>query len=284
MEGEGLGMANTTDLSCPMNLEEEVKMHENSNQEEAMVKGQVVGKENGTITVETDLMEKLKSQHIVEEESNKSVRKTLEEAVCTENSNNSNSNVESTLKGEKQDENKESIEMKDITSPENKGKSKHLSKIDFSVFEEGFYRRYKSFFHDRQADEIDLTQDKATISKKINEHFSNFEINPVDVIRTFLVLRKNSEHSHGHFVMSPAQSPEPNIHPSSEGNTRGRRCANKDMGGVSNDTNNAETNANGVNYKGEYKSENSSIVDNHTEIGVSTRNSRKGRVSNRGRR
>ncbi|KAK9173502.1 hypothetical protein CmeUKMEL1_12240 [Cryptosporidium meleagridis] len=282
MEGEGLGMANITDLACPMSLEKEVKMHEISNPEEAMVKGQVAGEENGTITMETDLIEKSTSRHIVEEESNKSVGKTLEEPGSTENSN--NSNIESTLKGEKQDENKENIEMEGTNCSESKGKSKRLSKIDFSVFEEGFYRRYKSFFHDKQADEIDLTQDRATISKKINEHFSNFEINPVDVIRTFLVLRKNSEHSHGHFVMSPAQSPEPNVYPSSEGNTRGRRCANKDMEGVSNDTNNAETNANGANYKGEYKLENSSTIDNHTEIGVSTRNSRKGRVSNRGRR
>ncbi|KAH8585083.1 uncharacterized protein ELE39_001034 [Cryptosporidium sp. chipmunk genotype I] len=284
MEDEGIDTTNTSDLACPMNLEEVVKVYDIDNPEETIVKGQVIGEENVTLTKGTDYTEKLTSQYVVEEEPSKSVGGSLEEAGCTENSNISNSKIGSTLKGEKQDENKEGTEMEDVTCPENKGRSKHLSKIDFSVFEEGFYRRYKSFFHDKQADEIDLTQDKATISKKINEHFSNFEINPVDVIRTFLVLRKNSEHSHGHFVMSPAQSPEPNIHPSSEANTRGRRCANKDIGGVSNDVNSAEANANGVNYKGEYKSENSSIVDSHTEIGVSTRNSRKGRVSNRGRR
>ncbi|OII70858.1 uncharacterized protein cubi_01003 [Cryptosporidium ubiquitum] len=284
MEDEELGTTNTSNLTCPMNLEE-VKKHDIDNPEKVLVKGQSVGEENTTITMEKDNAEKLKSQQAIGEEPNRDAGESPEEAVCLENSNISNSNIGSTLKSEKLGENKESTKMEDTPCSGSENKNKHLSKIDFSVFEEGLYRRYKSFFHDKQANEIDLSQDKITVSKKINEHFSGFEINPVDVIRTFLVLRKNSEHSHGHFVMSPAQSPEPNIHPSSEGNTRGRRCANKDIGSVGNDANNTEANANGANsYKGEYKSENSSIADNHAEIGVSTRNSRKGRVSNRGRR
>lgn len=284
MEDEGLGATHVSDSACPMNLDE-AKKHDIDNPEGELVKEQDIVEKNNAIEMEKGNTEKLTFQQVVEGEPDKSVGGSLEEAVSLENSNISNSNIDNTLKSEMHGENKESMKIKDSLCKESGNKDKHLSKIDFSVFEEGLYRRYKSFFHDEQVNEIDLSQDKVTVSKKINEHFSGFEINPVDVIRTFLVLRKNSEHSHGHFVMSPAQSPEPNIHPSSEGNTRGRRCANKDIGSVGNDANNTEANASGTNsYKGEYKSENSSIADNHTEIGVSTRNSRKGRVSNRGRR
>ncbi|KAH7649785.1 hypothetical protein FG379_002499 [Cryptosporidium bovis] len=163
--------------------------------------------------------------------------------------------------------------------------AKRFSKIDFTVFEESFYRRYKSFFsNDNEVSKIDLSQDKNTVSKMINEHFSNFEINPVDVIRTFLVLRKNSENSHGHFVMSPAQSPDPNLLPT-EGNGRSRRCANKDVNSGINDIDPSINDGNGIHsYKNDYKTENSATIESNSEIGVSTRNSRKGRIPGRGKK
>ncbi|KAK6589164.1 hypothetical protein RS030_223495 [Cryptosporidium xiaoi] len=163
--------------------------------------------------------------------------------------------------------------------------AKRFSKIDFTVFEESFYRRYKSFFcNDNEVSKIDLSQDKNTVSKMINEHFSNFEINPVDVIRTFLVLRKNSENSHGHFVMSPAQSPDPNLLPT-EGNGRSRRCANKDVNSGINDIDPSINDGNGIHsYKNDYKTENSVTIESNSEIGVSTRNSRKGRIPGRGKK
>ncbi|KAJ1609200.1 hypothetical protein OJ253_1634 [Cryptosporidium canis] len=281
------GEPSTTQQSgqtCPMNLEE-VKVIDIDNPDEVLVKGQGIGNDNVAVTKETDISENPTVQNVTEESSKDNIGEHAKDNESTENSNDSNSISENAMKTVKSDEtvDEEGKKSENTAVSDANSKIKRLSKIDFSVFEDGFYRRYKSFFHDKLADEIDLSQDKAVVSQKINEHFSNFEINPVDVIRTFLVLRKNSEHSHGHFVMSPAQSPEPNINQSSEGNTRGRRCANKDI--VNNDANNSEANTNGVNsYKGEYKSENSSIVENHTEIGVSTRNSKKGRVSNRGRR
>ncbi|KAH8741891.1 hypothetical protein FG386_003018 [Cryptosporidium ryanae] len=166
-----------------------------------------------------------------------------------------------------------------------KDTDKRFSKIDFTVFEESFYRRYKSFFsNDSEVAEIDLSQDKSTVSKMINGHFSNFEINPVDVIRTFLVLRKNSENSHGHFIMSPAQSPEPNLLPA-EGNGRSKRCANKDINSGINDTDPSINETSGIDsFKNDYKTETSAAVENNSETGVSTRNSRKGRIPGRGKK
>ncbi|KAF7459212.1 hypothetical protein HWI79_331 [Cryptosporidium felis] len=279
MEEEGHEVFNRAELECPMNLEDGVNGGQ-SEEQEILVKGQNVEQGEASIMKEEDKVEKPQT------------RVDSHEGVVVD--------ISGTV-GRELVENKEEVQMKDeeTVDKENDGgldrtggnnnqnaKQKHLSKIDFSVFEYSFFRRYKSFFRDKLTEKIDLSQDKISISKKINEHFSSFEINPVDVIRTFLVLRKNSEHSHGHFVMSPAQSPEPNIHSTSETNTRGRRCTTKDM--VNAETNNADSNmgsGNGANsFKGEYKSENSSMVENNTEIGVSTRNSRKGRVSSRGRR
>lgn len=280
MEEDGLGTTYSSGVTFPMKPDDEVKVHDIDNPEEALAKGLGVGEESAAVTKEMDAAEKSTVQLGIDEGLNKSVSEYAGGAECTESSSVPASSTQVALKSEKLEENmdeKEGTKTETTSFSETKGKSRRLSNIDFSVFEDGFYRRYKSFFHDKLAGEIDLSQDKITVSKQINEHFSNFEINPVDVIRTFLVLRKNSEHSHGHFIMSPAQSPEPNINPS-EGNTRGRRCANKDI--ANNDANGTEANS----YKGEYKPENSAIVENHAEIGVSTRNSKKGRVSSRGRR
>ncbi|KAL7067060.1 hypothetical protein ACR3K2_24790 [Cryptosporidium serpentis] len=160
----------------------------------------------------------------------------------------------------------------------------YKSPVDFTKFESSFFRRYVAFFNeDEKIRNLDILKDKEYYCKKINEHFSNLEINPVEVIRTFLVLKKISEYSNHYTGVSPAPSPEPGILISENvKNRKGTSCKEPIT-----DPSIIDSNTNTISNSHYHEETYSSVInpldyDNYNN--TSTKTSRKSKTGGRGRR
>ncbi|OII76466.1 hypothetical protein cand_001570 [Cryptosporidium andersoni] len=160
----------------------------------------------------------------------------------------------------------------------------YKSPVDFTKFEPSFFRRYVAFFsEDEKIRNLDILKDKEYYCKKINEHFSNLEINPVEVIRTFLVLKKISEYSNHYTGVSPAPSPEPGVLISENGkNSKDTSCKESitDPSIIDSNTNTISNS----HYNEETYNSVINSLDYDNDNNTSTRVSRKSKAGGRGRR